>query len=97
MQRYASWTKPYCGVQHLGKLDCESGYRATITQYKKFTLLHKWYPDCGFHPIEETFDAVQEARVAAEKYVTEHGYTVTEFSYTTGKWKIGNPYNLNVE
>ena len=65
------WTKPYFGVSHLGEL-CDR-FRLTVCDYGTFCLLHKWYPGCGFSPIEEEFDTVAQAKGAGMWWLSNKG------------------------
>lgn len=65
------WTNPYFGVQHLGGLTDK--YRASICDHGKFCLLHKWYPGCGFSPIEELHDNVTAAKSSGENWLKAKG------------------------
>lgn len=63
------WTKPYHGVQHLGELG--DLYKCSIDDSGTFAILCKWYPGCGFCPIEEQHPTAAEARAAGEKWLEE--------------------------
>ena len=67
------WTTPYCGVSHLGEFS--DVRRVSVIDYGKFCILHKWYPGCGFSPIEETHNKVGAAMVAGEKWLQSGGAT----------------------
>lgn len=61
------WSKPYCGVSHLGEI---ADLRwATITQWDSFVELTRWLK--GSRPIESTFDTLAEAKAAGEGWVAE--------------------------
>ena len=65
------WSKPYCGITHLGKLDTK-GYRVTVVAYNRFAELHRYFPDCGFSPLVSTHKNVEAAKRAGEKYLKKH-------------------------
>jgi hypothetical protein len=71
MKAQAEWTAPYHGVSHLGEI--AEPRRVSVIDHDTFCLLHKWYPGCGFSPIEETHDNVKDAKAAGEKWLQSGG------------------------
>lgn len=64
----ANWTKPYYGVQHLGR--ATDGYWLTVSDYGSFAELLKWFPGCKLSPMEETHDTAEAARGAGEAWLS---------------------------
>jgi len=65
------WSKPYCGLTHLGKFDPE-GYRVTVVEWNHGAELKRYYPDCGFTSINSTHKNVATAKRAGERYMKKH-------------------------
>lgn len=66
------WTKSYHGITHYGKFGSKQ-YSATVEVNGDFIILRKRYPGCGFNPIEESFDSVDEAKEVGEAWVQSQG------------------------
>ena len=66
-----TWTKPYCGVMHLGEIGDRR--RATIFTVGDNTWfeLHLWYAGCGFNPIQQHLDTLEEAKSEGERWIKE--------------------------
>lgn len=64
------WTKPYFGVSHLGSFSMTERW-ASIADYGSFCILYKYFPGCGFHPKEKTFDSLEEAKRVGEAWMME--------------------------
>ena len=65
----SAWSKPYYGVSHLGQLADDRW--ATITDYSSFVELTGWFRSCGTRPNEATFDTVEQAKAAGERWVSQ--------------------------
>lgn len=63
-----TWTEPNYGLSHIGNTD---KYWATVMDYGSFVELHKWFPGCGFSPLEETFKTLEAAKLAGEAWVQQ--------------------------
>jgi hypothetical protein len=62
------WTKPYHGVQHLGRI--ADARWATVVAWDSYAELTCWYRGCGFVSVPlHMFDTVEEARTAGEQWV----------------------------
>jgi len=64
------WTRPYCGVTHLGKIN-DHRWVTVIEVTETFSQLTKWSKGCGFSPKHEDYDSVEAAKAAGEKWVRE--------------------------
>lgn len=67
MGTQANWSKPFHGVQHLGRVS--DLYWSTVEDYGSFAVLSKWFPGCAFNPMEETFDTADQARTVGETWI----------------------------
>ncbi len=65
------WTTPYLGYQHLLEQPTSNGRWATVDDRGSYVELSGWYKGCGFSPYDATFDTIEEARAAGEKWVTQ--------------------------
>lgn len=63
----ASWSEPNCGVTHLGQVG--DLRRASIQEYGSFATLLKWFKGCGFNPLTQDFDTVDEAKRAGDAWI----------------------------
>lgn len=71
------WSKPYCGVQHLGQPGHSYGlYWVTIEDWESFAILKKWFPGCGFNAEEQTFNSLEETIKEGEKYIRKNFHKV---------------------
>lgn len=59
------WTKPHYGVQHGGTYS-PARHWVTVEDYGTFARLARWFPGCGFSPMESTHDNAEDARQAGE-------------------------------
>lgn len=68
------WSTPYYGIEHLGQMKC-GFHRVSVAACKGFAILYKWYPGCGFNPLEDTFydeetkSGLECAKLAGEAYL----------------------------
>lgn len=65
----ALWTKPYHGVQHLGRANDPRW--VTLTDIGSMVEVTFWTAGCGFHPEQADFDTLAEAMAAGERFVSE--------------------------
>jgi len=63
-----TWSDPNHGVSHYGD---HKKYWSTVCDYGSFVELRKWFPGCGFSPIEETFDTLESAKKAGELWARQ--------------------------
>ncbi len=70
-----NWTKPYCGVTHLG--NNLRGYRLTVSDYGTFATLTRWYPGCAFHPLSSDHNTVKAAKETEEAWLKEVAHNQT--------------------
>lgn len=66
------WTRPYCGVTHLGEKAGPSSWWVTVTDRGSFAELSCWFPGCGFSPLKSTHDTVEQAKTAGEKWLKKN-------------------------
>lgn len=64
------WSTPYYGVTHYGQP--ADKYWITVNDLGKVATLHKWFPGCGFSPLESTHPTVVEARRKGERWVKQN-------------------------
>ena len=74
----SSWTKPYCSVQHLLKRQGTHGRWATVTDRNSFAELDGWYQGCQFSPHTATFNTIEEARAAGERWAEAGVFPATD-------------------
>lgn len=65
------WSKGFYGVSHYGKASVKN-YWSTINVYDDFVILLKWFPGCGFSPIEEMYQTIEDAKCFGEKWVNDN-------------------------
>lgn len=61
------WSKPYYGITHLGT----GPHRVTVTDRGSFAELDRWFPGCGFRPMESDHESAEAAKAAGEKWLRE--------------------------
>lgn len=64
------WSRPYYGIQHLGAEGVRKS-RVSVCDYGFFTVLHCWFPGCGFSPLESQHGTVEAARKAGELWLSQ--------------------------
>ena len=65
-----TWTPPYLGVTHANY--SPNGFWATIEEHAPdFFTCTMWFPGCRFSPKSRQFDTFEEARKAAEEYLSK--------------------------
>lgn len=65
------WTDPHYGVTHCG--DCGTDkWWATVVSYGSFHTLLRWYPGCQFHPHEDDYTSLADAKLAGVAWLKEH-------------------------
>jgi hypothetical protein len=64
-----AWSKPFHGITHLSV----SGKRSwvTVTDWDNWASLTRWYPGCGFSPLETQHGSADEAKRAAEAWLKD--------------------------
>jgi hypothetical protein len=60
-----TWTKPFHGVQHLG----DRPRWVTVTDRGSFGELTRWYPGCGYNPLQSMHPTADAARAAGERWM----------------------------
>jgi hypothetical protein len=70
-QTLSHWTVPYFGVQHLGPAKGKKA-RVSVCDYGTFSILHCWFPGCGFSPLESQHDNAETARKAGEVWLRDY-------------------------
>lgn len=67
------WTKPCYGVSHYYR-DMGDYRWATVREIREdwYETVY-WSKDCGFSPEKETFNSLEEARVAGEWWANSRG------------------------
>lgn len=64
-----SWTEPYYGITYYPKDDGVARPYVSVTQIGNTFELTKWYLGCQFHPIKESFDDLNKAKRAGERWI----------------------------
>lgn len=69
-----NWSTPYYGYSYLGEFGVDKHW-VSVQEYnsKGNAILCKYFPKCGFHPKEEDFYTVEQAKRAGEKYLEING------------------------
>ena len=68
------WTPDFHGVTHYTFVGNSTGttFWASVEKFgDKFLVLTKYFPGCRFSPHVETFGTMQEAKNAAESYISK--------------------------
>lgn len=63
-----NWTNPFYGVTHCGQFGLKNKW-ATVEDYDSFAKLSKWFPGCGFSPIQSEHETAFLAKQEAELWL----------------------------
>ncbi len=62
-----NWTKPYCGITHLG--DLKDTRRASVADLGTCVEVTYWLRGCGYSHAQSVFPDVEAAKRAGERWI----------------------------